>query len=150
MTLQHFLRHGPFLSWSGFEAICDDFKIAAAVAAAAAPSHHHHNHVAVASNVPRSRSDQQTRDIPPKIRVENAECVVTEGFLLNTVQARIAFTSACTHGSVVASFPEGGGSRSAVRDNNSGPSGERITREEEEEEAYWQVYRLNFVDGEHE
>lgn len=135
MTLQDFLRRGPFLSWSGFEAICDDFNIAAAVTTTS------HHHATVTSSMPRSPSSQRPSEILPKTRVENTEWVVAEGFLLNTFQATIAFTSACTHGSVVASFPEGGGGNPAARENGRS-LGEKRTSEEEE--AYWQVGYLSY------
>lgn len=137
MTLQDFLRRGPFLSWSGFEAICDDFNIAAAVST----TFPHHHHATVTSSMPRSPSSQRPSEISPNTRAENAEWVVAEGFLLNTFQATIAFTSACTHGSVVASFPEGGGGHPAARGNGR-PLEEKRTSEEEE--AYWQVGYLSY------
>lgn len=58
VTPQVYLRQGPFLSWSGFEAVCQDFSIATTTAAigvmsrtkaagvtgsASSPHHHHHN-----------------------------------------------------------------------------------------------------------
>lgn len=139
VRLQVFLRHGPFLSWSGFEAMCNDFKIAAVTPTALPQAH--------AVLVPASSSSQQLEPPTPSPTVQEDLRYWTpaEGYLLNAAQARIAFVSACTNRSMVASFPEG--------TTNMSPAivGSRSKGEttHAEEKNYWRVgcWRNNYGGG---
>ena len=122
-------RKGSFLSWSGFEAVCQDFNIVAtasvkpsaatnaAVDRQCTQAHHNHRR----QHHPRSAppGHQRSPRASPASSASRAECPLespkrmisvetTTSGLLSGVQACIAFLSSCTHGSVVASFPNDG------------------------------------------
>lgn len=80
------------------------------------------------SSATSSRADLKGRD-----RTEHY-------LLLCASKVLIAFVTACTHGTVVASFSEGNASLLPA-DIIYGPGAER--RHKDEEEAYWRVDHLN-------
>ncbi|CAM9268006.1 unnamed protein product [Ectocarpus sp. 12 AP-2014] len=150
-------RRGAFLSWSGFEAVCHDFSIttAATVSPAADRSHppaqhNHHDHSITThhaqfrSTSPDHHRHRSPRTIPaapaatviprpssPPPRMLLGETATAVGGLLSRLQARIAFVSACTHGSVVASFPDPdgpSGGNDVVVNGGHGGGGERGCR----------------------
>lgn len=118
-----FPRKGALLSWAGFEAACQDFNIVPiatvkpSVATTAATVHHRalaqQNHRR--QHHPRNTSlDHQrapkTTPVPSASKTDSQlDSPTTTSGLLSGVQACIAFLSACTLGSVVASFPNDNG-----------------------------------------
>ncbi|CAM9984921.1 unnamed protein product, partial [Scytosiphon promiscuus] len=125
------LRRHVVLSWRGFEAICHDFDIApgAIPKASPAPRHldpltnrRHQDHRGSTKNNQGNniaqdpqRSPRTTPGAPAAATTpRNASapqvfCSQTYGGgLISRLQARIAFVSARTHGSVIASFPSDG------------------------------------------
>ncbi|CAM9154519.1 unnamed protein product, partial [Hapterophycus canaliculatus] len=167
------LRQGPPLSWGGFEAICRDFNIAPVVTQtdSSASRHLHplasgrHNQRQTSKNH-QSRDGLQNHQRSPRTNPSPATTTTprhdssprllfsqTRGSgLLSGMQARIAFVSAYTHGSVVASFPDhgdgsghhGGGGRgsndgggdSSVPDN-AGTTGRGEMGSGSRDAAYW-------------
>lgn len=196
-------RQGSFLSWSGFEAVCQDFSIVttttialgamtraniAAAAGSVSPhqppltNHHHHNSSSNDTNNNFNRHQSSRGSLPsdpkrpPRTSLTSPAVKATRrpdspatasrrilstrmssGGLLSEVQACIAFVSACTHGSAVASFPNddgrGGSGNSAPRGGTVKrvpyqlPRGGRAEEGEErindnQDEAYWRVSLL--------
>lgn len=129
-------HHGGLLSWSGFMAMCRDFKIATS----SPPPSPNKNTKMVRAH--RSSVDQQrlvTFSSSPQAATRRPhfnDWKPGDGCLLDVAQARIAFVSACTHGSVVAAFPEEAcraprESASGGSPYERGPGGSN--------EVYWQV-----------
>ncbi|CAM9356453.1 unnamed protein product [Ectocarpus sp. 8 AP-2014] len=146
-------RQGPFLSWPGFESVCHDFSITTAVTVSPAAnrshlpsqnSHHDHSttkhHAQFRSTSPDHRHHRSPRINPaapaatvmprpssPPPRMLLGDTATAFGGLLSRLQARIAFVSACTHGSVVASFPDpdgtSGGNNAVVNGGGGGGGG---------------------------
>ncbi|CAM9663336.1 unnamed protein product [Ectocarpus sp. 6 AP-2014] len=132
VTPRAYLRQGPFLSWPGFESVCHDFSIttAATVSPAAdrphSPAQHnhhdrsitehhaqfrstspdHHRHRSPRTNPAAPAATVMPRSSAPPPRMLLRDTATAVGGLLSRLQARIAFVSACTHESVVASFPD--------------------------------------------
>lgn len=176
-TPQARLRQGPFLSWHGFEAICRDFNIAPAATPTGSRASRHLHPLANRRQRQRhsSGSNRQRRGVledhqrsprtspgPPAAAVTPQRGSGPRVFfsqtrgngLLSGVQARIAFVSACTHGSVVASFPsdgswsgnnggDGRGSNGRVGDSSVPDSAGSAGRSEmisgSKAAAYWRV-----------
>lgn len=129
-------RQGPFLSWAGFEAVCQDFHITATPSSpvvdhssrhprALADHHHAHHHPLRVISLdhqpptkasPGASAPKATRQQDSPTRASSGE-TPSRG-LLSGVQVCIGFVSACTQGSMVASFPNGGKSGSAVGGEN--------------------------------
>lgn len=130
-------RHdGTPLSWSGFKAICEDFKIAAATPSSPPNALGHTPRTAVDRRLVTFASSSTTR---PNFN----DWDPGDWYLLDVAQARIAFVSACTHWSVVASFPE----ESPQAPRESAPDGLPCERGPggNDEEAYWQVCCASMV-----
>ncbi|CAB1108314.1 unnamed protein product [Ectocarpus sp. CCAP 1310/34] len=156
-TPRAFNRQGPFLSWPGFESVCHDFNIttAATVSPAADLSHppaqnnhhdrsnttHHaqfrstspdnHRHRSPKTNAAAPAATVVPRTSSPPPRMLLGDTATAVGGLLSRLQARIAFVSACTHGSVVASFPDPDGTsvgNNVVVSGGRGGGGERECR----------------------
>lgn len=75
-----------------------------------------------------------------------AEVIGAEGFALTRTQARVAFVSSCTHGSVVASFPASSDKGTATAAAAEAPAsahdigeGTKGGRTAGEEDTYWKV-----------
>lgn len=149
---QAHLRQDPCLSWAGFEAVCQDFHIIATpVSSIVGPaSRHprpqanpHPTHQPKAG--PGGSASKTTRYPDSPTRVFSVEA--PSSGLLSAVQICIAFVSACTHRSMVASFPNDGQSDgiasgdNARRDNTprGGSAEEKRLSCAEEDAAFWQV-----------
>lgn len=162
---QKHLRQDSFLSWAGFEAVCQDFHIiTAAVSTVVGPAspnscpqadHHHrhqpsrgapldHNPPSKAS--PGASASKTTNQPASHTRIFSVE--TPSSGLLSEVQGCIAFVSACTHRPVVASFPDGEksdgivGGENARRDRilHGGAAEERGRISCTEDDAgYWRV-----------
>lgn len=127
ITPQEFRSYGLLLSWGGFEALCEDFRIAPA---------------------PKSEIDvDRVRWSPPGTLPSDQQKFVsfeTEGggkppvYLLTRTQALVAFLSACSHGSAVASFPDSTG-RSATLAASGNAWHDKNNRDHDEEDNYWKV-----------
>lgn len=161
------VRQGPFLSWAGFEAVCQDFNIITAPSSSATdPSsthlrplaHHHPSHQYFVRDTPLGHHEpskpstpasasKPTRQPDPPVKVSLVG-TPTRG-LLSRVQASIVFMSACVHGPVVASFPAGGKDDSVFSGENAKrdriarggrSAGEKETMgHTEDDAAYWHV-----------
>lgn len=136
VTLKLFLSQGPYLAWSGFEALCNDFKVAKTtsrttssrlIGAAAQENHPDHSR-------PFETPTQPDRE-------QNAiAAAAAESFLLTEVEARVAFLCACTHKSVVASFPDTDGKAVVAAAAGAGVEGVADNRTNHgNEERYWKV-----------
>lgn len=166
---QAYLHQGPFLSWAGFEAVCQDFHIIITPVSSVAGSDSPHprtlgNHHQTRQHIrQQNRGSSPDRPKPPIASPDasasktthdpdspnRAFSVETLGRgLLSEVQACIAFVSACTHRSMVASFPNGGNSDLIVSGEDAkigrtsrGSSAEERGNESrtEEDAAYWRV-----------
>lgn len=156
---------GPFLSWAGFQAVCQDFDITtAATSSLEAPASRHSRPLAnrfhqthqpvrgaplghqKSPKASPGASASKTTCQPGSSMVLSVETPSSD--LLSGVQACIAFFSACTHRSQVASFPNGGQSDGIATDENArrdrtsrGSSAQEKERMSctEEDTAYWRV-----------
>lgn len=163
---QTYLQQGHFLSWAGFEAVCQDFHITnAPISSAVGPDSRHPpllanydhahvrgtslNHQLPSKAKPGAFSSKTIRQPDPSARVFSGE-TPSRG-LLSGVQVCIAFVSACTHRSLVASFPNDGKSDGVVSGENGSrrrmSRGSLATEKErmscaEEDAAYWRVSRF--------
>lgn len=134
-------HHGALLlSWSGFMAVCTDFKIATTTdpPLPPPPSGSKLDRTPPASAkqqrlVTFASSSQAATTHRPNIN----DWKPVDGYLLDVAQARVAFVSARTHGSVVASFPE----ENCRAPRESAPGGSAYERGPlgSSEGIYWQV-----------
>lgn len=131
VSVQEFSRCGPFLSWSGFEEICRDFKIATGISSRKPSS----------ARTPRDLPSQRPAGCQPSkaAPAQTRYWEPAEGYLLSAAQTLVAFVSASTHGTVVACFPEGG--PNAPQAALIGAVGELEARKSRarEEDKSWQV-----------
>lgn len=138
-NFQRFLACRPLLSWSGFEVVCHHFKLAKRGSASTInPRGKDPAQQAQCRSPSTSEHRLQAGESEPAARA-------TEGFLLTGVQTLIAFFCACTHGSVVASFPDGNGEAAATA--VAAAAGDAVGcnddmkghQRRDEEEAYWKA-----------
>lgn len=163
---QSHLRQGPLLSWAGFEAICQVFHITTSPISTAVgpdprhpppPAHHHHAHHQPIRGAPLSNHPlSKAKPGAPGSKMTRQPDSPTRGFsgetpsrgLLSGAQVCIAFVSACSHSSMVASFPNDGKSDGVVSGESarrhkmfyagSSEENER-TSCAENDAAYWRV-----------
>lgn len=151
LQLQTSSRFGPCLSWTGFEGLCSDFQIAAVTTIASTVSTSADAVTVVpaartAYPLSRSSSHRAVEPLAP-LSLANGRGYWSpmEGYAISAVQTRVAFLSACTHNSVVASFADGKGVALRAENGFSRPEGGGSRGESDDEEAYWLVSLLTFV-----
>lgn len=141
----------PLLSWAGFEAVCYHFKLAKRGSA---------NTIYSADRGPAQQASCRSPSAEESgLQLGESESAARagEGLLLTGIQILVAFICACTHGSVLASFPDDSGEAAATAVGKAAEDaigyngGMKRHRSRDEEDAYWKasffvenLYRIGF------
>lgn len=140
VNFRRYRSRGPLLSWAGFEAVCHHFAIAKSDSGSNEISNRGVN------KVPLTHHHQDARRAPTDTSIHRPQegelaalaIVTAEDVWLTEVQIMVVFLCACTHGSVVASFPDHTSAATMAAAERCSEDVDGRRRHDEEEE-YWKA-----------